>query len=40
MDTGGRCDLCGDRDSDGDPVVDYTDGQAHIECAQEEGWED
>lgn len=41
-----RCDLCGETGSDGDPVVEYTGlvepGRslyAHIECAQDEGWE-
>lgn len=34
MDTGGRCDICGDKGSDGDPVVEYTGMEAHIGCAE------
>ena len=41
MDTGNKCDLCGDWGYDGDPVVEYADkGEAHLECADNEGWED
>ncbi len=46
METGNRCDVCGDRGSDGDPVVEYTGlvepGKSlygHVECAMSEGWE-
>lgn len=36
-----KCDLCGEGDYPDDPVVAYGDNeQAHIECAQAEGWED
>lgn len=39
-----RCDLCGDRGADGDPVMEYDRGNgseyAHLECADNEGWED
>ena len=38
------CDLCGEGNYPGDPVVEYGDHihpeNAHIECAQEAGWED
>lgn len=41
-----RCMICGDGPMDGDQVVEYTGlvepGKslyAHIECAQDEGWE-
>lgn len=43
MDTGGRCDICGDKGTRDDPVVEYIGpdgpGYAHIECAIEDGWE-
>ena len=35
-----KCDICGEGDYPDDPVVEYTGGEAHIECAQNEGWED
>jgi hypothetical protein len=39
MGTGNKCELCGEYGSDGDPVVEYLDGEAHIACAEDEGWE-
>lgn len=36
MDTGNKCDLCGEYGADGDPVVEYTGMEAHIGCAEPE----
>lgn len=49
MDATERCDFCGDRGDDDDPVVEYSVGEpggtggnprVHISCATEQGWED
>ena len=36
MDTGNKCDLCGEYGADGDPVVEYTGAEAHIGCMEPE----
>lgn len=35
------CELCGERGTRDDPVVEYYgDRHAHIGCAEDEGWEE